>query len=169
MSDYSRPLDGGARDTHTGRSGPTRGDRTARTLALAVAATFLSVGVLGFVPGITTDYDELSFAGHHSEAKLLGIFQVSALHNIVHLLFGVIGLLLARRASRAVTYLVAGGALYLVLWVYGLVIDHHGDANFVPVNSADNWLHLVLGVAMIGLGLFAQRQLRGGVGSQSPM
>lgn len=169
MSDYSEPLDSGARARHTGPSGPTAGDRTARLLATVVAATFLVVGVLGFVPGITTDYDQLSFAGHHSEAKLLGIFQVSALHNIVHLLFGVVGLLLARRGTSAVTFLVGGGAVYLVLWVYGLVVDQHGDANVVPVNSADNWLHLVLGVGMIGLGLLAHRQLRGGVGSQTPM
>lgn len=46
------------------------------------------VAVLGFVPGITTSYSELSFAGHESEAKLLGLFQVSVLHNIVHGLFG---------------------------------------------------------------------------------
>jgi hypothetical protein len=169
VSDHSPPLDDGARATHTGPSSPTAGDRTARMLATAVAATFVLVGVLGFVPGITTDYDQLSFAGHHSEAKLLGIFQVSALHNIVHLLFGAVGLVCARRATTAVAYLVGGGAVYLVLWVYGLVVDHHGDANFVPVNSADNWLHLVLGVGMIGLGLLAQRQLRGGVGSQTPM
>lgn len=169
MSDHSEPLDSGARATHVGPSGPSAGDRTARLLAAVVAATFLLVGVLGFVPGITTDYDRLSFAGHHSEAKLLGTFQVSALHNIVHLLFGVVGLLLARKAATAVAYLVGGGVVYLVLWVYGLVVDPHGDANVVPVNSADNWLHLVLGVGMVGLGLLAQRRLRGGIGSQTPM
>ena len=49
---------------------------------------FLLVGILGFIPGITTGYDDLSFAGHHSEAELLGIFQVSVLHNLVHVAFG---------------------------------------------------------------------------------
>lgn len=169
MSDLSEPLGPGARAHHTGPSGPTTGDRTARLLATVVAATFLLVGVLGFVPGVTTDYDELSFAGHHSGAELLGVFQVSALHNIVHLLFGVVGLLLARRGTTAIAYLVAGGAVYLVLWVYGLAVDQHSDANVVPVNAADDWLHLVLGVAMIGLGVVAHRQLRGGIGSQTPM
>ena len=131
--------------------------RTARspiqTAALAVGAVFLLVGILGFIPGITTGYDTLTFAGHHSEAALLGIFQVSVLHNIVHLLFGVAGILMARTASSSFLYLVAGGAVYLVLWVYGLLIDHHSAANFVPVNTADNWLHFVLGVGMVGLGL----------------
>ncbi|GGR35488.1 membrane protein [Streptomyces griseomycini] len=119
---------------------------------------FLLVGVLGFIPGITTDYDTMEFAAHHSEAKLLGIFQVSVLHNIVHLAFGVAGLALARTAPQARLYLLAGGAVYLVLWLYGMVIDHDSDANFVPVNTADNWLHLVLGLGMIALGALLTRR-----------
>ena len=129
------------------------------TAALAVAGTFLLVGVLGFIPGITTDYDTMTFAGHHSEAKLLGIFEVSILHNIVHLLFGAAGIALARTASGARTYLVGGGIVYLVLWLYGLLIDPDSDANFVPFNTADNWLHFVLAVGMIGLGVLLGRRM----------
>ncbi|MEI5675621.1 MULTISPECIES: DUF4383 domain-containing protein [unclassified Nocardioides] len=152
-----------------GRTGASTGDRTARTLALVVGATFLLVGVLGFVPGITTGYDDLGFAGHHSEAKLLGLFQVSVLHNLLHLALGLAGVLLARRADTAVRYLVGGGVAYLGLWVYGLAVDHHSDANVIPLNDADNWLHLVLGVGMVALGVLAHRALRGGIGSQTPM
>jgi hypothetical protein len=120
--------------------------------ALAVGAVFLAVGVLGFVPGITTNYDQLTFAGHHSDAALLGIFNVSVLHNLVHLAFGVAGIALARRFNSARSYLIGGGIVYLVIFIYGLVIDHDSSANFVPVNDADNWLHLGLAVAMIALG-----------------
>lgn len=134
----------------------TRAQAPARTVlqltAYAVGAVFLLVGVLGFVPGITSDYGTLSFASHHSEAKLLGLFQVSVLHNVVHLLFGVAGLVLARTVAGARTYLIGGGAIYLVLWLYGLVVGADSAANFVPVNSADNWLHLALGIGMMGLG-----------------
>jgi hypothetical protein len=122
-----------------------------------VAVVFLLVGVLGFIPGITTSYDAMSFAGHESDAKLLGVFQVSILHNIVHLLFGLAGLALARTAPAARSYLIGGGAVYLVLWLYGLVIDHDSAANFVPVNGADNWLHLLLGIGMIALGVLTTR------------
>jgi hypothetical protein len=128
-----------------------------RTAALVVAATFVLVGVLGFIPGITTNYDAMSFAGHDSDARLLGIFQVSVLHNVVHLLFGLAGLALARTASGARSYLIGGGAVYLVLWLYGLIIGHESAANFVPVNTADNWLHLILGLGMIGLGVATTR------------
>jgi hypothetical protein len=120
--------------------------------ALVVGAVFLAVGVLGFVPGITTNYDHLTFAGHHSDAALLGIFNVSVLHNLVHLAFGVAGIALARTFNSARSYLIGGGVVYLVLFVYGLVINHDSPANFVPVNDADDWLHLGLAVAMIALG-----------------
>lgn len=126
--------------------------------AAAVGAVFFLVGILGFIPGITTDYSSMEFAGHESDAKLLGIFEVSILHNIVHLLFGVAGLALARKWDSARAYLIGGGAVYLVLWIYGLVIDHQSAANFVPVNDADNWLHFVLGLAMIALGVLLSKR-----------
>src|SRR3954470_22789088 len=129
-----------------------------RTAALAVGVVFLLVGVLGFIPGITTNYDDMSFAGHESTAKLLGIFQVSVLHNIVHLLFGIAGIAMARQARTAYLFLVGGGVIYLVLWIYGLIVDQNSDGNFVPVNTADNWLHLLLGLGMIALGVLLSRR-----------
>jgi hypothetical protein len=130
---------------------------TLQKVATAVAAVFVLVGILGFIPGVTTDYDEMTFAGNESGAQLLGIFEVSILHNVVHLLFGIVGLAMARTWSLARTYLIGGGVVYLVLWIYGLLIDQESAANFVPVNNADNWLHLVLGAAMIALGLLLGR------------
>lgn len=121
--------------------------------AAAVGTVFLVVGILGFIPGITTGYDTMEFAGHESGAKLLGIFEVSILHNIVHLLFGVAGLALARSWNGARSFLLGGGAIYLVLWIYGLLVDHDAPANFVPVNDADDWLHFALGLGMIALGV----------------
>jgi len=126
--------------------------------ATAVGAVFLLVGILGFIPGITTNYSDMTFASHDSGAELLGIFQVSILHNIVHLLFGVAGLAMGRTVSGARTFLVGGGVIYLVLWLYGLVIDKESAANFVPVNTADDWLHFLLGVGMVALGLLLTRR-----------
>jgi hypothetical protein len=128
--------------------------------ATVVGAVFLVVGILGFIPGITTDYGQMTFAGHDSGAMLLGIFMVSVLHNIVHLLFGIAGLALGRTRDGARTYLIGGGVVYLVLWVYGLVVDHHSGANFVPVNNADDWLHLLLGLGMVALGVVLTRGTR---------
>jgi hypothetical protein len=122
-----------------------------------VGAVFLLVGILGFVPGVTTNYDQLSFAGHQSGALLLGLFAVSILQNLVHFLFGVDGLALALTFTGARSYLICGGVVYAVLWIYGLVIDHDSAANFVPVNTADNWLHLGLAIGMIALGVLLGR------------
>lgn len=119
--------------------------------ALAAAAVFLLAGVLGFVPGITSNYGALGLAGPGSEALLLGVFQVSVLHNAIHLLFGAAGVFLARTHRQARNFLIYGGVICLVLWLYGLLVGDNTPANFIPENYADNWLHLVLGLAMITL------------------
>ena len=142
------------------RSTPAWRATTLQTATMIVGLTFLVVGIAGFIPGITTDYDTLAFAGTDSEAELLGIFQVSILHNIVHLAFGALGVYAARTARTSYLYLVGGGVVYLVLTLYGVVIDRTSDANFVPVNTPDNWLHLALGVGMIGLGVALGRDAR---------
>lgn len=130
------------------------GPSLAQVLAAVFGAVFLVVAVAGFVPGLTTDYDQLSFLGTDSRAELLGLFQVSIVHNLVHALFGV-GLLAAARTEWAKAYLLGGGAAYLVVALYGLVIDRGTDANFLPVNTADNLLHVGLSVVLLGAGLLA--------------
>lgn len=131
---------------------------TMQKMAGAFGAVFLLVGVLGFVPGITSRFGDLGFAGHESGAELLGLFQVSVLHNVVHLLFGVLGLLAAKRFDLSRQFLIGGGITYLLLTAYGFVVDLGSSANFVPVNTADNFLHLGLGVAMVGLGTALSRE-----------
>jgi len=128
-----------------------------QTAALLFGAGFVAIGVLGFVPGITTDYDTMTFAGHDSEARVLGLFQVNVLHSLVHLLFGVAGLAAARSRDASRLYLVGGGALYLLLWIYGVAIDLDGSANFVALNEAVNWLHLLTVVGMVGGGVLLSR------------
>jgi uncharacterized protein DUF4383 len=142
----------------SGRSGVAARRTPVQLAALASGAMFVLVGILGFIPGITTDYHSMSAAGHESHALLLGIFRVSVLHNVVHLLFGVAGIALARTARTARLFLIGGGVVYLLLFLYGLVIDHESSANFVPLNTADNWLHLFLAAGMIALGVLLGRR-----------
>jgi hypothetical protein len=130
-------------------------DRTpVQSLAALVGVTFLVVGILGFVPGITTHYGDLSFAGHGSGAKLIGLFQTSILLNLVHLAFGV-GILMAKTAEGARTYLISGGVVYLIVWLIGLI----GGLDWLPVNTADNWLHFVVGLGMVALGFVTGRSM----------
>jgi uncharacterized protein DUF4383 len=121
--------------------------------AIIVAGAFLVVGVLGFLPVVTTHHDMLQFAGHHSGARLFGVFAVSILHNLMHMAFGLVGLAMARTYALARAYFLIGGLAYLGLWGYGMLVDRHGPANWIPVNNADNWLHFGLGIGMVVLGL----------------
>jgi hypothetical protein len=124
-----------------------------QTVALLTGIVFLLVGILGFIPGITTNAPG-DFSGSDSDAELLGIFQVSILHNIVHLLYGLVGIALARTWDGARTFLIGGGVIYLLLWILGLI----GGANWIPTNTADEWLHFVLGVGMVGAGFLLGRE-----------
>ncbi len=135
--------------------GPTSrpaGRSLLQIFAAVMGLTFLVAGVAGFIPGVTAMYDQLELYGTDSRAELLDLFRVSILHNIVHLLFAV-GLLAAARPSSAKAYLLGGGVLYLGVLAYGLVVDEESEANFLPLNDADNLLHLGLSLAMILLGL----------------
>lgn len=123
--------------------------------ARLVGIVFLIVGVAGFVPGVTTHlFDGLEFAGDKGNAELLGQFEVSVLHNIVHSLFGIAGFALAATASGARTFLLGGGAMYLLL----AAVQAVGAGDWVPLVGADIWLHLALGLGMISLGVALTRR-----------
>jgi FtsH-binding integral membrane protein len=127
---------------------------TVQLLATLVSVTFVLAGVIGFIPGLTTNlYDGLEFAGEDGDAEILGIFHTSVLHNLVHLLFGLVGLALARTYSGARTFLIWGGVIYIALWLIGLF----GGLDWIPANDPDDWLHFVLGVGMIALGFLSTR------------
>jgi len=136
-----------------------RRDRsTIQTAALVFGVVFLLVGVAGFIPGITTDYDRLSnFDGEG--ALLLGIFGINWLESVVHLLYGAAGLASASSPAASRTYFLFGGAVYILLWIYGLVVDLDSSANFIGINVAANWLHFALGAVMVGIGLVLGREM----------
>jgi len=132
-----------------------RGGRSIGQLFAAVfGLAFLLAGIGGFIPGVTQDYDGLSLYGTDSTAELLGLFRVSIVHNIVHLLFGV-GLLAAARASWSKVYLLGGAVAYGVVLAYGLVVDQDSEANLLPINDADNLLHVGLTAGLLIAGLVA--------------
>jgi arginine exporter protein ArgO len=143
----------------------TRRRTPVQLVALVVGIVFLIVGIAGFIPGLTTNMGSMQFAGMSSMSMLLGVFQVSILHNIVHLLFGIVGVVASRTAAGARRYLIVGGVIYAILWLYGLVIGNGSSANFVPLNTADNWLHFVLAVGMILLGVLLSRRNRDRAGT----
>ncbi|QCQ93877.1 DUF4383 domain-containing protein [Rhodococcus sp. SGAir0479] len=140
--------------------------RTTTQLATTVIALILLViGVLGFVPGATTDVDDIAWAGPGTGARLVGWVDVSVLHNVAHIATAIVGLAMSRTLAAAEMFLLGSGALGVLLGVYGLVIDTDTASNFMPVDYAASWLHLVAGVTLVFLGVALPRHDDGPTGA----
>ncbi|KIS28371.1 hypothetical protein TV39_05020 [Arthrobacter sp. SPG23] len=130
-----------------------------QNVGMGVGIVLMLVGVLGFIPGITQQYGELRFLGPDSHAMFLGLFQVSMLLNIVQLVIGGTGWAMSRNGMGARNFLMGFGLLYIVLGIFGLIVGVGSAANFLSLNTMDNWTHMVLGVLMIGVGWILSRHL----------
>lgn len=120
-----------------------------RKVALIFGIVFILVGILGFVtPG------GMSMEADPAPGHLLGIFGVNLLHNVVHLLIGVWGVVASRSWSGAKAFLQIGGVLYLVLAALGFVIPT--TFGLIPIGGNDIYLHVVLGLVMAGIGFTAK-------------
>ena len=123
---------------------------TVQRVALLFGIVFLAVGVLGLL----TDGGMEMTADMDGSAKLLGLFPVNLLHNVVHILFGVWGLVASRSWGAAKTYAQVGGVVYIILAVLGFVApDTFG---LIPIGGNDIWLHAVLGIALAAVGFTAK-------------
>jgi len=136
----------------TQRSGAAK-EGAARTLAqttcLLLGGVLIAVGVLGFIFG-GTGFN----AGTGVDGEEFIIFEVNGWHNIVHLATGAFLLLMAPKAKAAVTGLLVFGVVYAVVTVWGF-IDGNDVLNLVPVNTADNVLHLALTAAALVVAISA--------------
>jgi hypothetical protein len=112
---------------------------------------FVLVAVLGFVVARGSMEADVERAPH-----LLGLFPVNLLHNIVHLAFGVWGILAARSWNAAKTYTQVAGVLYLVLAALGFVIPD--TLGLMPIGGHDIWLHALLGAGLAWFGFTAGRE-----------
>jgi hypothetical protein len=113
-----------------------------------IGGVLLIAGIIGF-------FYSSSFGSPGNVDAVLGILDVNAWHNLVHVASGALGVLAftaGPRASR--TYALAFGAIYIVVAIWGFIIGG-GDSilGFIPVNAEDNVLHAILGVLGIGAGL----------------
>jgi hypothetical protein len=122
-------------------------DRTpAQLYSLLFGIVLLAVGILGFIA------DSSFGTGSDVEGSDFIIFEVNGWHNIVHILSGLLGLALARRRDTARAYALGFGSVYLVVTIWGFVT---GDQVLwlIPVDAADNVLHLLIAAAGLAAGL----------------
>lgn len=112
----------------------------ARTVALYVGVVVLIVGLIGFVPALVPD------------GKVLGIFLVDPLHNIVHILTGALAIFASRSSESATrTYFKVFGVVYALVTVLGFTTGT-GLLGLIPTNGADNLLHLVIAAVFLYYG-----------------
>lgn len=120
----------------------------ARLYAGLIGGVLVVAGIIGF-------FYSASFGSPGNVDAVFGILDVNAWHNLVHILTGAIGLAAFAAGARASrTYALVFGAVYIVVAIWGFIIgDGDSILGFIPVNTEDNVLHLILGVLGIGAGL----------------
>ena len=132
-----------------------------RRFAMVMGVAFLLVGVLGFVPPLLTQ--PAAGGAHHGgelrvtafDGYLLGLFHVNVLHSLVHVLFGVMGIVMSRSWGSARAYARIVAVAYAVLAVMGLVPALDTLFGLVPIHGHDVWLHAVIALAAAYFGFAA--------------
>jgi hypothetical protein len=123
-----------------------------KRIAMLFGVVFLLVGILGLFLTPTGMQMGIDPAGK----PLLGLFPVNLLHNVVHILFGVWGLLAARTFAGSVTFAKVGGIIYLLLAVVGLAAPT--TFGLIPIGGNDVWLHCLIGLVLAGAGFTAREE-----------
>jgi hypothetical protein len=122
-----------------------------RRVAMVFGVVFLLLGIVGFFsPG------GMAMGADPAPGKIFGLFDINLLHNIVHCVFGVWGLVASRSFSGAKSYAQVGGVIYLVLAVLGFVSPT--TFGLIPIGGNGVWLHAILGVALLAAGFTAKEQ-----------
>jgi hypothetical protein len=118
----------------------------AQLYSLLFGLTLLAVGILGFIADSSFD------TGSNVQGSDFIIFEVNGWHNLVHIASGVAGIALSRRVDSARLFALAFGAVYLLVTIWGFV-DGNDVLGLIPVDTADNVLHLAIAALGIGAGL----------------
>jgi hypothetical protein len=122
---------------------------TLQKLAGVFGVVFILVAILGFIsPG------GMAMTVEPTTGMVLGLFPVNLLHNIVHLLFGIWGLVAARTWTGSKSYFKGAGIIYAVLTVAGFLSPT--GFGLVPLGGNDIWLHAVLAIALLAIGFTAK-------------
>jgi len=124
--------------------------------ALVWGILFLVIGIAGFVPGFTST-DSMGMK------TLLGLFMVNGVHNMVHLLTGAASLVSSKSEKWSRMYFQLFGIVYALVTLIGFFIGTgHYVLGIIPVNTADNFLHLGITLVTLYLGFgYMPKQSRG--------
>jgi hypothetical protein len=113
--------------------------------ATLVGGALVIGGIIGF-------FYSSSFGSPGHVDAVFGILDVNGWHNILHIVTGGLGLLAAGYAARQ--YALGIGVVYIAIAIWGFIIgDGHSILGFIPVNTEDNFLHVILGVLGVAAGV----------------
>jgi Domain of unknown function (DUF4383) len=125
-----------------------------RRFALIWGILFLVIFASGVIPGMLQPPDaaDPNMAMDQMYGRALGLFPVNLLHDGVHLIFGIWGIIAYRSFDAARTYARATAIIYAVFVIMGLVPGLNTTFGLVPLFSHDVWLHVILaaGAAYFG-------------------
>lgn len=119
----------------------------AKKLVNTLGWIFIVIGVLGFIPGIT------------SNGQLIGVFEVDGVHNIIHLITGILAVWLVKKGEdSARAYAKWFGIIYLIVTLWGFFVS---DAvlGFINVDGADNVLHLIVALLFLWVGFAGRKEM----------
>lgn len=119
-----------------------------RHFALIFGIVFAVVGVAGFIPPFVAApaADEPTLVVEAARGRLLGLFPVNVLHDLVHLAFGIWGIVAYRSFSASKLYAKAVAVIYAVLVVMGFIPVLNTTFGLIPLYGNDIWLHAGLGI-----------------------
>lgn len=127
-----------------------------RYFALIYGIVFLLVGIAGFIPGLVAPAAGPPEHATASFGHLFGLFPINALHNLVHIAFGIGGIAAYRSFSNARLYARVVAIAYAVLMIFGLIPGLNTLFGLVPLYGHDVWLHAVLAIGAAYFGFFAR-------------
>jgi hypothetical protein len=111
-----------------------------KNVLYVLGVVFILIGILGFFNN-----------------PILGIFAVDSVHNVIHLLSGVLALAFAGKPSQAKMFAMVFGIVYGLVAILGFMTASGGKVlGLFAVNGADNWLHILIALVLLYLGFRAK-------------
>ena len=131
---------------------------TTRYFAVIYGIVFLLVGIAGFIPGLVTPPQPVAeVAADTVFGRLLGLFPINVWHNVVHIVFGIWGLVAYRTFGAARAYARGVALIYAVLAVMGLIPVLNTTFGLIPLYGHDVWLHIMLAAVAAYFGFFGPK------------
>src|SRR5918993_1938501 len=109
----------------------------AQWYCLLAGLSLLLAGILGFISDSSFD------TGDGVQGDLFLGFEVNAIHNLIHLASGAVLLAASSKRASARAVALGFGLVYGLVAIIGL-IDGEDVLGLIPINGADNLLHIAL-------------------------